>query len=124
MFIIRSAFWIAVIIALIPSDPTQQARMYQTASYAVHQAATFCDRNGAMCDSAQTYWGLFKEKAAVGARMLGDLVNERMAAPAAPDRTPRARDLTPVLERSAPSSETLGPSDRAPEWRSRARTQL
>jgi len=126
MFIIRSAFWIALIIALIPSDPAQQAKMYQTASYAVHRAATFCDRNAAVCDSAHAYWGLFKEKAAVGARMLGDLVNERMMAPAAPDRATQygGREITPILERSAPSSETLRPADRAPEWRSRARTQL
>jgi hypothetical protein len=126
MFIIRSAFWIALIIALIPSDPSQQAKMYQTASYAVHRAATFCDRNVAVCDSANAYWGLFKEKAAVGARMLGDLVNERLTAPPAPDRAPQVgpREMTPVLERSAPSSETLRPSDRAPDWRSRARAQL
>jgi hypothetical protein len=126
MFIIRSAFWIALIIALIPSDPSQQAKMYQTASYAVHRAATFCDRNVAVCDSAHVYWGLFKEKAAVGARMLGDLVNERLTAPPAADRAPQVgpREMTPVLERSVPSSETLRPTDRAPEWRSRARTQL
>jgi hypothetical protein len=123
MFIIRSAFWIALIIALIPSDPSQQAKMYQTASHAVHRAATFCDRNGAVCDTAQAYWGVFKEKAAVGARMLGDLVNERLTGPSAADRAPHVapREMTPVLERSVPSSETLRPTDRAPEWRSRAR---
>ncbi len=100
--------------------------MYQTASYAVHRAATFCDRNGFVCDRAESYWGIFKEKAAVGARMLGDLVNERVMAPTTPVQAPQSgkKGMTPVLERSGPPSETLRPTDHAPEWRVRARTQL
>jgi len=126
MFLVRSAFWIAIIILLIPSDPAKQAQMYQTASYAVHRAVTFCDRNGAVCDSAQGYWGVFKEKAAVGARMLGDLINERVVGPAAApaaDPAPR-RPGTPSLERAQPASDTLRPTDRALEWRGAPRTQL
>ncbi len=100
--------------------------MYQTASQAVHRAATFCDRNAQVCESAETYWGVFKEKAAVGARMLGDLVNERLKATSAPENgSPSpAKSLTPVLERSVLPRETLRPTDRAPEWSTRSRTQL
>jgi hypothetical protein len=130
MFLVRSAFWIALIIWLIPSDPAKQAEMYQTASYAVHRAVTFCDRNANICESAGTYWGIFKEKAAVGAHMLGDLINERLAAQQQPSRAvyePARRSdprEPPAFERPRPVSDTLRPSDRVLEWRPGTRGQL
>jgi len=126
MFLIRSAFWIALIIWLIPSDPVKQAQMYETASYAVHRATTFCDRNATVCESAAGYWGIFKEKAAVGARMLGDLINERLAGsrPAHTVHEPMRREGPPVFERAQPASDTLRPSDRVLEWRPGTRGHL
>ena len=115
MFLIRSAFWLALIVALVPSDPVAQARMYQTASQALHRAATFCDRNREICAEAQVYWAVFKDKAAVGARMATDLVNVRMARPTLPPAH------TPTLERSLPATDTLRPSDRTPDWRGRVK---
>ena len=120
MFLIRSAFWLALLVALVPSDPGEQARMYQTASYALHRAVTFCDRNPVICTEAQGYWAIFKEKAAVGSRMAGDLINERLAAKQVP---PQA--AAPLLEQQPmPAADTLRASDRTPEWRVRAKTQL
>lgn len=101
--------------------------MYETASNAVHRAATFCDRNASVCESAQTYWGVFKDKAAVGARMLGDLINERLAAsqPTRPVHDSMQRSGPPAFERGAqPASDTLRPSDREPEWRPGMRGHL
>ena len=46
MFLIRIAFWVALIVLLLPSDKERQAQLYRTASDAVHKAATFCDRGG------------------------------------------------------------------------------
>lgn len=126
MFLIRWAFWISLVIWLIPSDPAKQAQMYETASHAIHRAATFCDRNASVCESAGVYWGIFKEKAVVGGRMLGDLINERLAGPQ-PTRAahePPRRSGTPALERTQPASDTLLPSDRALEWRPGSRTHL
>jgi hypothetical protein len=118
MFLIRSAFWLALLVALVPSDPGEQARMYQTASYAVYRAVTFCDRNPLICTEAQTYWAIFKEKAAAGTRMASDLVNERLAAKQAAQAEP------PLLEQPLPPADTLRASDRTPEWRMRVRSHL
>ena len=119
MFLIRSAFWLALLVALLPSDPGEQARMYQTASYAVYRAATFCDRNPTFCAEAQGYWVIFKEKAAVGTRMAGDLFNERMAA-----RSQHAPQATQPLLEQLPPADTLRAADRTPEWRARTRQPL
>jgi hypothetical protein len=118
MFLIRSAFWLALLVALVPSDPGEQARLYQNVSYVVHRAVTFCDRNPEICAAAQTYWGVFKEKAAAGTRMASDLLNERLAA----KQTPQA--AAPLLEPPLPPADTLRASDRAPEWRVRVKTHL
>jgi hypothetical protein len=130
MFLVKTAFWIAIVIMLIPSDPARQAQIYQTASYAVHHVATFCDRNADVCQGAGAFWGLFKEKAVVGARMLGGLVSERMAGPA-PVPGPVSvgdpfarRHEAPVLERLHPAGDTLRPRDRALEWRGSSRAPL
>lgn len=124
MFLVRSAFWLALLVALVPSDPGEQARMYQTASYALHQAVTFCDRNAAICKEAQAHWAVFKDKAAIGARMAGDLVNERLTKPASlPAATP-GPSLPPLLEQPQPAADTLRAADREPAWRVRARSQL
>jgi hypothetical protein len=120
MFLIRSAFWLALLVALVPSDPGEQARMYQTASYAVYRAVTFCDRNPVICTEAQAYWAIFKEKAAVGSRMAGDLLNERLAAKQAAQPTA----APPLLEPPLPPTDTLREADRTPEWRVRVKSHL
>ena len=118
MFLIRSAFWLMLLVALIPSDPVAQARMYQTASYALHQAVTFCDRNQAVCKEAQGHWAVMKDKAAIGARMASELISERMTPK--PASGPVAR---PLLEQPLPAADTLLPADRNPDWRIRVKSQ-
>ncbi len=120
MFLIRSAFWLALLVALVPSDPQEQARMYQTASQALHNAQTFCDRNAVICTEAQGYWALFKDKAAIGARMAIDLANERMGARATPAATPSLP--APRLEPALPAADTLRAVDREPAWRPKIRS--
>jgi hypothetical protein len=116
MFIIRSAFWLALIVMLLPSDPKEQARLYQTASHAVHHAVTFCDRNVQLCREAEGHWEVFKGKLAVGARMAADLVNEQLLASRRPSHPPTASPL--------PAIDTLAPPDRLPPWRPGTRAQL
>lgn len=121
MFLVRSAFLLAVLVALVPSDAGDQARMYQTASYALHRTLTFCDRNAEMCKQAQAYWVVFQEKAVIGARMASDLVNERLTKQPLPAASP---GQSPLLEPPHPAADTLRAADRAPEWRVRVKSQL
>ncbi|MDX2158672.1 MAG: hypothetical protein SFW09_19395 [Hyphomicrobiaceae bacterium] len=116
MFLIRSAFWLALLVAILPSDPREQARLYQTASQALHHAATFCDRNGSLCQEAEVHFAAFKVKLAVGARMAADLVNERLTG-----SSPR---LAVPSDGPLPAADTLSPADRLPAWRGGPRTQL
>ena len=116
MFLIRSAFWLALLVMILPSDPKEQARLYETASYGLHQAMTFCDRNPTICHEANEYWVAFQAKLAVGGRMLVDLANERMRG-----ASPQAG---PGLPAPTPAVDTLSTVDKQPPWRGDQRTRL
>jgi hypothetical protein len=78
MFLIRLAFWIALIAMVLPSDPHKQAQLYQTAAHTVHRAATFCDRNAALCTQAGQHWAVFRTKLEFGAKLVFDMASERL----------------------------------------------
>lgn len=78
MFLIRSVFWLAVVVALLPSDPVQQERLYHQASLAVNHTATFCDRNGDLCAKGAEHWTAFRRKLDFAARMAVDLASDRI----------------------------------------------
>ena len=117
MFLIRSAFLLVLLVAILPSDPKEQARLYETASHAVQRAVTFCDRHAEFCAKAEAHWEVFKVKAAIGGRMLVDLVNEQVAGKTA---TPPPAVVAP----RRPSIDTLAPADRRPPWQGNPRTSL
>src|SRR5262245_25068091 len=79
MFLIRAAFWIGLIVLLLPTDETQQARLYGTAAATVERVVTFCDRNAKTCEIGSEVWAAFLKKAEFGARMAFELITSRGA---------------------------------------------
>jgi hypothetical protein len=69
MSIVKIGILVAVVIAVLPADEEQQARLYDRAASAVHWTATFCDRNGPTCEKAGDAWSTFVKKARFGAQM-------------------------------------------------------
>jgi hypothetical protein len=78
MFVIRIAFWIALIVMVLPSDREQQARLYQTATETIHRAATFCERNAKLCEQGAQHWAVFRTKLEFGAKLVFDMASERL----------------------------------------------
>jgi hypothetical protein len=107
MSIIRIGILVAAVIAVLPADKEQQARLYDRAAGAVHWTATFCDRNGPTCEQAGDLWSTFVKKAQFGAQMAYELAlkyskgGESALAPAAIE----------------PTQGTLTPHDLRPAWR-------
>lgn len=113
MFFIKLAFWLGVVVLLMPTDSQQQARLYTTATAAVERATTFCDRNATTCAKAAETWATFLKKAEFGARLVGDLISS--SGRQSPDATQPPRHNT-----SANGSEprgTLSAADMQPAWR-------
>ena len=125
MFLIRLAFWLGLLVLLLPTDERQQARFYTTALAAVERATTFCERNTQACAVAAQLWAMFLKKAEFGARMAIDLVSSGgrsdEGAASQPLRTEPARSPAhprPKAEPKLPGDRgTLSPADLTPAWR-------
>jgi hypothetical protein len=107
MFFVKLAFWLGVVVMLLPADEQQQARFYTTATTAVERVSTFCDRNARTCAMSAEAWSTFLRKAEFAARLVGDLVNSG-ARRSGPD------GFSPPPQKM---SGTLSPVDMQPSWR-------
>jgi hypothetical protein len=112
MSIVRTALVLGVIVAVLPTDEAQQARLFQQVSSGAHWAVTFCDRNGALCTAAGEAWTGFVKKAEFGARLAYDVVQKQLAAE-------REAPVAPAADVPARPGErgTLNRGDLQPGWR-------
>src|SRR5215470_598584 len=75
MFLIRVAFWLGLVVLLLPTDERQQARLYSSVAAAVERVTTFCDRNPKVCATGAEVWSAFVKKAEFGVRLAIDLAS-------------------------------------------------
>ena len=142
MFLLRSAFWLVVLILLIPTDDAQQKQIYGTAQSAMNDLSSFCDRNPQTCASGQDAFNTLVRKAQYGADMIMALVEQHsgsfdathsaavalpsnQAAQSAPVAIPSNDSIMPVpsavpLEpmpwEQSTSQSTLSPQDLETNW--------
>ena len=117
MFLLRVAFWLSIVILLIPADPASriEAPRVTLVEALVATRATiadlsgFCDRNTDVCATAGSAWQMFAERAGTGMRTLYRYLDGERSA----NDDDRGED-------GAGSSGTLRPEDQAPEWRGTA----
>jgi hypothetical protein len=77
MFLIRSLFWLTVVVLLLPpagDEPAPRVGLYQTALAAralIHDVAGLCERNEEACATSRDAAQLLGRKLETGARMVG-----------------------------------------------------
>ncbi len=98
MFLIRTAFWLMIIILLLPTDGQQQSKVYGTAEATVKDVVTFCDRNPDTCTTGRDAFEVLVHKAEFGARMLMGFIKEQTG-------TGRRRHLTKSASDESASSD-------------------
>ena len=91
LFLIRAAFWLMIIVLLLPTDDKQRSEVYGTAQAAVNDVTSFCDRNPETCARGKDAFAVFVQKAEFGARMLMDLIQNK-AGGGTEQPAPAARD--------------------------------
>lgn len=128
MFLMRSAFWLVILLLLIPTDKEQQNQIYGTAQAALDDIAGFCDRNPQTCAKGQEAFAVLVQKAEYGADMIMALVEERgearpassapqsAAAPADPAVMPVPSAVPLEMLDPSNSQDTLSPDDRQADW--------
>ncbi len=108
MFLIRSAFWLSLVILLIPADqktdagdqagqPISAYEAYGAAQSAISDFAGFCARQPEACDTGGAALATFGNKARHGARLLYEFLDEQFGG-------------TPT------TTDTLTTEDRKAEW--------
>ena len=121
LFLIRTAFWLMIIVLLLPTDERQRSEVYGTAQATVHDVATFCDRNPETCARGKDAFSVLVQKAQSGARMLIDLVNGTHESDGHSDGYEQPGPARPSLFEPArfvmrASQDTLVPEDREEAW--------
>lgn len=127
-FLLRMAFWLGVVLVLLPSGGNQQrptgseihaSDAISAASATVHDLKGFCGREPGACAVGSQLATTIGYRAQAGAKMLYELLTEAIAShdagsPAASDAKPQSP--SPPLQRAS-SENTLTPADLAPVWR-------
>ena len=112
-FLLKAAFWLSIVVMLLPSGeksaPAPQVGAtdaVSAASAAMSDMRQFCARQPDACAVGSQAATVFGQKAQAGAKMLYEFLNDRFG-----------EHDKPALAAGRPSQHTLTPADLAPAWR-------
>jgi hypothetical protein len=116
-FFIKAAFWLTVVVLLLPSEPAKQGQTAQVSPFealgaaqaAVEDASGFCTRNPDACTIGSQAFQSFGEKAQYGAKLLYEFLATKFSGDAT---TATGSIKTP----QQPGRHTLNSSDLEPAW--------
>jgi hypothetical protein len=124
-FLLRMAFWLSVVLVLLPSGGSQRTasapsaelgpiEAVSAASATVSDMRQFCTRQPEACAVGSQAAVAFGQRAQAGARMVYDFISERTA----PRETGSVaiRSTRPAAP-AAKSQDTLTAADLVPAWR-------
>lgn len=114
MFMIRTAFWLSLLILLLPTDEQDQRVVYGNAEAAVRDLSTFCSRNPDVCEASKDAAATFSKKAQFGAKMLMDFFQDASANSNVGVDADRANRRPSFFRREA--QNTLTDEDLRPSW--------
>lgn len=117
-FLLRAAFWLTIVLALLPTGNTQSSsrgpqigEALSAAGAAVSDARHFCDRQPEACEVGSQAAVMIGQRAQAGAKMLYDLFNEH----AGPTETGSVSSgKTDPAGKPAHATSPSTPPDRAP----------
>jgi hypothetical protein len=104
MFLIRAAFWLSVVVLLLPSDPQTGAQAPRVSAIdglvaaraAVADMSAFCDRNPGVCVTGNAAFKVFVAKAEYGAYMLYRYLEQAKSLKADDHGTLKREDIAPA----------------------------
>ena len=138
MFLLRTAFWVSVALALLPSFVPKEAATVPpevgatdamtAASATVADLSGFCERRPDACAAGLQFANAFGQRAQAGAKILYDFVGEKVgktdhvAAASVTHVGSAANGAEAAVAEAAkepakPSQHTLTATDLAPAWR-------
>jgi uncharacterized protein DUF5330 len=126
MFLIRTAFWLSIVILLLPAEQTTEgagdqqsgnrisaSEVFAAAKATISDVSSICERSPDVCEAGRAAAETFGNKARYGAQLLMDYVVEENSATPAPQP---ARSLNVETTPVPDSQNTLSQSDLQPRW--------
>ncbi|MBN8964212.1 MAG: DUF5330 domain-containing protein [Rhizobiales bacterium] len=123
-FLLRVAFWLTIVLALLPSGGTQQGKQATVdptdavvaAGAAVSDMSSFCDRQPGACVVGTQAAVAIGQRAQAGAKMVFDFVSD-YASRTETGSTPAPKTVAARTVPASPGSQTtLMPADMEPAW--------
>jgi hypothetical protein len=125
-FLLRMAFWLSVVLILLPSGGSQRTasapsaelgaiEAVSAASATVSDMRQFCTRQPEACAAGSQAAVARGQRAQAGARMVYDFISER-AAPRETGSVTTTKSVRPAAP-AAKSQDTLTAADLVPAWR-------
>jgi hypothetical protein len=119
-FVLRSAFWLSVVLVLLPTGKSQPSSAAPGAVEAVSAAGAalsdvtgFCNRQPGACLTSAQAAVAFGQRAQAGAKMVYEFLSEK----AAPADTGSVKAKATTTVTANPSQQTLTLLDLKPAWR-------
>ena len=132
-FFIRMAFWLSVVLVLLPSGGSKQPATTETAEIGAVEAVSaasatvsdmrqFCSRQPEACALGSQAAAAFGQRAQAGAKMVYEFINEHAASQDTGSIATKAKPVAAkpsqnMPSQSTPSQNTLTAADIAPAWR-------
>lgn len=126
MFLIRTAFWLSIVILLLPSEQVTEdtdgqqsgnrisaSEVFAAARATISDVSSICERSPDVCEAGRAAAETFGNKARYGAQLLMDYVAEESSS------TPTAQPVRALNVETAPETagqNTLNQSDLQPRW--------
>src|SRR5215831_8866695 len=111
-FLLRMAFWLTVILALLPSGGSQPTPKVNVS--AVNDMGSFCERQPDACAVGSQAAVAIGHRAQAGAKMLYEYFNEHLRSRDTPLNAAPGKAIP--LPSARPLQHTLSPADLAPPW--------
>lgn len=125
-FLLRVAFWLSIVLVLLPSGTTSKAPQSTSsvsaietlgaAGAAVSDMTQFCERQPDACEVGAQAAVAFGQRAQAGAKMVLEFINEKMADTGSVKQASSAQ-TAPAAKHS---QHTLKSADMQPAWRAPA----
>ena len=120
-FLLRMAFWLGLVLVLLPRDKTPESDKQPTlgtseamsaAGAAVSDMSQFCTRQPAACEVGGHAATVIGERAKEGAKKIYQIITDKK-----PDTTGSIGEDGEPADMAAARPDTLSPEDLAAEWR-------
>jgi hypothetical protein len=119
-FLLRAAFWLSVVVLLLPASPStpgpsgpSATEAMSAANAAMSDMRQFCSRQPDACAVGSQALNQFGHKAQTGAKLLYDFLTDKLA----PDERHGATATRAAAHTSKTSQNSLTPADLVPAWR-------